>query len=202
MSRPFDPERMCGATTNARFNGGAPCRQPKGYRTDHAGIGECWLHGGRTPNGRKAAAREAVERTIARLGVPRGNGDPIALLADAVRHSQGLLEATAAIVADHSGEDGANAIKRTRLDLEAALEAYENAIRQAATTGSLTVNAKVAEQLAAVEQRKIELLQLALQRALDRMAPEPAWRDRFLAVVGEELVAITAPPSAAVAGRN
>ena len=46
----------CGAT---RKGAHTPCQQAAGVRTDHPGFGRCWLHGGRTQNGRLYAAREA-----------------------------------------------------------------------------------------------------------------------------------------------
>lgn len=59
MSTPIHPEphavtvggngrQICGARTRS---GGRhrTCHQPAGSRTDHAGQGRCWLHGGRSP---------------------------------------------------------------------------------------------------------------------------------------------------------
>lgn len=39
---------------------GSPCGNPAGYKTDHLGFGRCHLHGGATPNGVKAAEKEAA----------------------------------------------------------------------------------------------------------------------------------------------
>lgn len=58
MTVTYDPKRHCGART--RRPGSHPeCVQVKGWRTDHKGSGNCYLHLGNTPNGKKAAAREA-----------------------------------------------------------------------------------------------------------------------------------------------
>jgi len=40
----FDPEKHCGVVKSKR----PPCKQPKGYRTDHLGEGACYLHGGKS----------------------------------------------------------------------------------------------------------------------------------------------------------
>jgi len=72
-----DPGRHCGAQSKRT---GLPCRQPRGFRTDHPGAGHCWLHGGRTPHGAQYARREAAERTLDRLGVPRQTQPEQALL--------------------------------------------------------------------------------------------------------------------------
>jgi hypothetical protein len=52
----------------------------KGMRTDHAGAGNCWLHGGRAPNGKVHAATEAAAQALARLGLPRAVAPQRALL--------------------------------------------------------------------------------------------------------------------------
>jgi hypothetical protein len=36
-------------TCNAKTRGGSLCRLKAGQRTDHPGVGRCWLHGGRVP---------------------------------------------------------------------------------------------------------------------------------------------------------
>lgn len=86
MTRPYDPDRHCGAHPDAE-NG--PCRLPKGWGTGHAGTGRCRLHGGAAPQVEAAAARRAQEeRALAAArayGVPR-HVDP----------AEGLLERIAA----------------------------------------------------------------------------------------------------------
>lgn len=57
----FDPNRHCGAKNRA----GQPCRLTKGQNTDHPGSGRCKLHGGRTPNGKKAAGAERARTALA-----------------------------------------------------------------------------------------------------------------------------------------
>lgn len=69
MSVVFDPEIHCGGKTNPLI-GAAPCRQRKGVRTDHSGAGNCWLHGGRSPNGKRHAATEAARMALISLGIP------------------------------------------------------------------------------------------------------------------------------------
>lgn len=45
---PYDPEVHCGAQLR-RQERGRLCRQFKGAKTPHIGVGKCWLHGGLTP---------------------------------------------------------------------------------------------------------------------------------------------------------
>src|SRR4051794_34014182 len=51
------PTRACGAQTRQT---GLPCGRGAGWGTDHPGHGRCKLHGGRSPSGVKAAARQAA----------------------------------------------------------------------------------------------------------------------------------------------
>lgn len=44
--------QFCGASTRQARQGrpkGSGCKHPAGFRTDHPGIGRCWMHGGRSP---------------------------------------------------------------------------------------------------------------------------------------------------------
>lgn len=54
----------CGARLKS---GTGTCRQAAGARTDHLGYGQCWLHGGATPTGKKHAKtlrQEAWDRIV------------------------------------------------------------------------------------------------------------------------------------------
>ncbi len=165
----FDPAIHCGAATNP-LNGSTPCRQAKGMRTDHPGAGHCWLHGGRSPNGRRHAQTEAAERAIAKLGLPVGSGDPFILLTKAVQHAEGYLEATAQLVVDSGGKaEGAEG--RPRVDLSIAAALYEQAVRTAARTGKAAVDADVADRLAALDERAGSLLLRFVRDLLDKVVP-------------------------------
>lgn len=156
---------MCGGTNRQ----GKPCGYVAGYKTDHLGVGDCKFHGGNTPNGRKHAATDQAERAIARLGIPRGTGDPFELLQAAVQHARGHLEATAAVVVE-----AANPVQdqpAAPLVLEVALEAYEVAIRNAARTGKAAVDADVADRLAALDERASSLLMQFVTELLERAVP-------------------------------
>jgi hypothetical protein len=166
MTVATDPAKRCGAKARS----GRPCKQPRGARTDHPGSGKCWLHGGATPNGKKAAQREQVERAVAVLGVPRGNGDPFALLASTVQHAQGHLEA-AALVVREAADPKRPADQPAPLLLEVALETYEEAIRVGARVGKAAVDADVADRLAALDERASGLLMRFVTDLLDRVVP-------------------------------
>jgi hypothetical protein len=166
----FDPARHCGATGK---QGGGPCRHTKGFRTDHQGAGSCWLHGGRSPNGKQHAQHEAAVAAVAALGLPRGNGDPFALLASAVQHAHGYLEATAAVVQE-AAQAAASPVdgKTPTFGLEAAAGLYAPAIRNAARIGKAAVDADVADRLAALDERASGLLMQFVGELLERVVPK------------------------------
>lgn len=167
-TRPFDPALHCGALGR---QSGLPCRQYHGSRTDHPGDGNCWLHFGRTPNGNKHGATLGAARAAAALGIPRGTGDPFALLAAAVQHAQGHLEATSQLVQDAASADP-EIVKTARLDLAAAVDAYELAIRNASRTGKAAVDADVADRLAVLDERASGLLMRFVGELLERVVPK------------------------------
>lgn len=189
--RVFDPAVHCGAKTNPTFNDARPCRQPKGMRTDHARSGHCWLHIGNSPNGERHAQRDAAEQAVAKLGVPRGTGDPFVLLAKAVQHAEGYLEATAQLVVD-SAATVADSAGRPRIDLSMAADIYEAAVRTAARTGKAAVDADVADRLAALDERAEGLLMRFIGELLERVVPKAqrpaieAWASRRLGELAGE----------------
>lgn len=61
------PIKTCGAKTRA----GHPCGKSRGWGTDHLGTGNCKLHGGASPNGRKYAAKEQAAEAVQKYGLPR-----------------------------------------------------------------------------------------------------------------------------------
>lgn len=77
------------ATCNAsRKHGAGPCTRPAGWGTDHAGVGQCKLHGGMMPNNRKHAAtltaRQHLERLNGQPLTPSEYIDPVGALLSAV----------------------------------------------------------------------------------------------------------------------
>ena len=66
----FDSDKHCGGQRSGQPKG-VLCTRPKGWGTDHPGVGRCKRHGGATPNHRKAAAKESAEAAVALYGLPR-----------------------------------------------------------------------------------------------------------------------------------
>ncbi len=63
-----DRRRFCGAR---KRQGEGTCTRPAGWGTDHVGFGTCKLHGGTTPGGRKAAAKQEAVEKVALFGARR-----------------------------------------------------------------------------------------------------------------------------------
>lgn len=79
--------KQCGATTRT----GAPCKNAAGYKTEHPGHGRCKFHGGATPNGAKAAEREAATEAVMTYGLPR-EVDPHTALLEELHRTAGHVE--------------------------------------------------------------------------------------------------------------
>lgn len=60
------PRPKCGATKRS----GSECGRPAGWGTDHVGRGRCKLHGGCTPNQKKAVARQDAMALAQVYGLP------------------------------------------------------------------------------------------------------------------------------------
>jgi len=158
---PFDPARDCGAETN-QLNGATPCRQPKGYRTDHVGTGHCFLHGGRAPTHRKAAAKEAARNALATLRLD-GSVDPISSLYEAVAvaawREYGLrmmLERRDALFGtDHLGDLREDVVAKMHAD---ALDARARIAKMAVDAGLDERMVRLAERQADVLVRLVEVV--------------------------------------------
>lgn len=62
---------FCGAR---KKQGGGRCRLVAGFRTDHVGVGKCWLHGGATPS--RHARYSTVKRESLRALIAQHEADP------------------------------------------------------------------------------------------------------------------------------
>ena len=92
----YDPGKHCGAR---KSNGdeGDLCTRPKGWGTEHRGVGCCKWHAGATPSHNEAARRELLVRDCDRLGLPRDIPPETALI-EAVKEAAGNVEFYRAMV--------------------------------------------------------------------------------------------------------
>lgn len=125
----FDPERHCGAKTSP-FAGEHLCKLRKGAGTDHKGVGHCRLHGGTSPNQRKAAAAEVAQLALARLGRPRAVAPQRALLEtvwEAAGNVAFLREQAASLGVDLTLRASEIAVQRSSGEVAMAGETHEYA---------------------------------------------------------------------------
>ncbi len=87
MTRPYDPDRHCGAHPDAE-NG--PCRLVHGWGTKHLGSGRCRKHGGNTPNGERFARTEEARAAVRTYGLPI-DIDPAEALLQEVHRTAGAV---------------------------------------------------------------------------------------------------------------
>lgn len=151
MTVTFDPERHCGAL---RKQTGEPCKQWKGQRTDHKGAGSCWLHGGRTPNGKKHSRREMAAKTLSALAIPVA-GDPIEVLQAAVASAYGVLLASRNLLA-------------TKADPEYA-ELYLASIERASRVAKGAADAGIDAAMVRIAERQAEVTVRAVQTAIETL---------------------------------
>lgn len=158
-----DPRR-CNAKTrsveqkdNATRVPGSPCKNWAGFRTEHPGVGKCFLHGGSTTSHRKFAVTVEAKRRMVQLGTPIEDVTaPAALM--------GLLRASAGHVAWLQHEVAA-------LDTLASPEAevlvrlYDSERDRLARISEACVRAGVAEHLIRMEQQHAEMVLRAFRDA-------------------------------------
>ena len=61
---------MSGDTCGAKTRHGSQCQRPAGWGTNHAGAGNCKLHGGKSPNGELHGNLQLARREAAVMGQP------------------------------------------------------------------------------------------------------------------------------------
>jgi hypothetical protein len=103
----FDPDKHCGGKTRSRPGG--RCTKPKGWGTDHLGIGSCKLHTGSTRNGEKSAAKETALVMGAAMDM-----EPHEALLWCVRVAAGEVQYASERVAELSEEDAVGPVVTTR----------------------------------------------------------------------------------------
>ncbi len=187
-ARPFDRAKQCGAKTRH----GGPCRQAKGARTGHKGTGSCFLHGGRSPNGRKHAQREQAEKAIKQAKkspalrdvlalIDRGalTGDAKAalreMLAVALWREQALRltaerDPGPLYAANHSG-DGVPGV---------LWQMHGDAIKATAVIAKMLTDQETADDYVEVERAKLRTVADALEGAFADAEVEPGLRDRVM----------------------
>ena len=166
---PHGSPPRCGAITRS----GNPCK-----RFPLRGATRCTKHGAGAPQVRRKAAErlelQMIEQQLARLGVPVEEADPIAALADALRHAHGDLLAARALVAE---ADPAYDTKRIKL--------YSDALDRLTRIAVAASQTRLAERQAQLTHEQVERLHAAVERAIQPLPLEH--QQRVVMRLGAEL---------------
>ncbi|MEA2385546.1 MAG: hypothetical protein QOH72_5517 [Solirubrobacteraceae bacterium] len=147
---------ICGAHSKST---GEPCRMAAGQRTDHAGTGRCWLHGGRTPDGRKFAQRQAAAAAASAFGLPIETS-PDEALEQELRRCAG----TVAYLADYLQRIAP--AQRLSGPSAAYVELYERERDRLVRVAKAAIDAGIAERHVAAIERSAEVFAMVLRAVL------------------------------------
>ena len=98
---PVMTDKHCGAK---KRQGSGHCRRPKGWGTDHVGIGACKLHGGTTSSHGVAAKRKAALDAAELYGLPRAI-DPHEALFEELHRTAGHVSWLTMMIQELNGAD-------------------------------------------------------------------------------------------------
>lgn len=164
MTRVRRPDK-CGAK---KKQGPGNCTRPAGWGTDHVGVGNCKLHLGNTPSGRKAAADKQVQQQakaeLARLDV-QPVADPLRELAALA----GQIVAWKDVMAGKVNElttlryDGG---KGSGEQLRSEVALFERAMDRCQSALTAMARLNIDERLARITERQQEIVLAAVAYAL------------------------------------
>jgi hypothetical protein len=106
MAVQFDPEIHCGADTKAS----TPCKQRKGARTSHTGVGRCWKHGGASPQAEFAGQLVIARQEAQVMGVPLAIS-PVDAMLQLIEIAAGEVRYCSERVAELEDKDAAGPVK-------------------------------------------------------------------------------------------
>lgn len=180
-SRIFDPRDMCGARTNERFKGGAPCRAGKGEGTRHVGYGTCDLHFGNTATAEAHAEKEResfeqakafaeLQKLIARsknalayLAIPE-DLDPDESLLEAHRVAVWTERGLREMVRSRESLFGPDHLGDMRVDV--VKDMHREALAERARIAKLCIDAHLETRMVEIADRQADLFEEALDAAL------------------------------------
>jgi len=162
----FNPEKHCGIprrSSDEKGPGkkGEPCKNSKGYRTDHKGSGNCYLHGGQHQNGKTAAANERASKLLQGLGQPVAI-DPQHALLRMVHWSYGRFNAII-----NQFDEAINAEKPDTGLISALKREFGEAMDRVTKTSKVTIDADIAERQQKLEEADGQRIRELFVGALD-----------------------------------
>jgi hypothetical protein len=153
---PMKAKPKCGSP---KRQGDGTCTRPAGWGTDHVGAGRCKLHGGCSPSGKKAAAKQILTATADEMGLSL-EVEPHELALATVHSVAGSLAVAQQQVAKMSPEQAAGSFW-----LEALGQAQDRATR----TSKAALDAGIAERRVRLAERTGALIASAAEQAMGEM---------------------------------
>lgn len=175
------PVRKCGRPK--RQGSREPCRRGAGWGTSHDGYGACKLHGGCTPSGIKAAAKEAArDFAVGMLGA-EVDVDPLGAMLLSVKLAAGMVAYyRLQMVADGDAVS------------PALVDGYERANERMGKLAKAALDAGVNERLVKIAERTAERIALAAEEALEAAGIKGEQRKVFAMGFGRSLARLEEAP--------
>lgn len=192
MARHGTDKEVCGAQ-RANQPPGTLCQNVAGERTEHLGIGRCYLHGGRTATHNKAALNERLDREVRVMlgGDYEPITDPYTALADlagkVVRVQEFLLEKVEELDDLRSYTTGQTNAEQIDVIFAAFERALDRTERTLSNMSRLDLDAKIAKLQARINRETADQITSALGVALDAAEITGEVREVVLSVFGSRL---------------
>jgi hypothetical protein len=168
-----------GVCNSLRRDSKTRCRNPAGYRTDHAGFGACAFHGGNSPSLQRHAAKQHI-----RIFAEEVDMEPDAAIKWAVRMSAGAVTwFQGRIAAAQEGDE----------DLAFLLAGYADERDRLAKTAKLAVDAGIAERQVQVMEQEAALFAGAIRTIFERLNLNAEQRAKAPEIVRDVMLAL--PPA-------
>lgn len=183
--------KKCGAKSRS----GGRCKLGAGHGTDHVGSGKCKFHGGSSPNGKIAAAKEAAQTLAIELDM-----EPHDALLWCVRSAAGQVQFLSYKVAalqddkllvehlrERIAEEGSYVERSQHSELHAWVHAHQQALDRLAKFSKMAIDAGVAERHVRVAERYGEVIARLLDGVLGDLDLTPAQLKKASTVVPRHL---------------
>lgn len=148
MTRPIRGELVyCGARTRS----GGTCRRPAGWGTDHAGFGQCKLHGGSTTAGRVHGAKLRATSVV-----------PVPISGfDAIEKGLSILNGIMVKLEEKLTEIDGGLFNG--VDLHSTIRLARDAAKDLASVGKLAADAGLDERRLKLDEQKLAVLAATLR---------------------------------------
>jgi hypothetical protein len=174
---------LCGAK---RRSDGKKCRNFAGFKTDHAGVGRCFLHGGSTRTHKRHAVKVEAERLTAReFGKPK-RVMPGAALMEMLETAYGLVHWLANELAKHKD--------LTTFEARVLVQAHAQERDRVAHIAKTALDAGVQERQILLAERWGELIARAIEGILGDLNLTSGQKQSVPTVVRRHLMLMAGDP--------